>query len=148
MLSLIVLFINLPFVYADIIMIVSPLFSPIFIIAAILIELATAYFILKGKLKNTKKYFYQPLNPIKINFLTLSYVRNENCTIYGAVVSFTVFISEHPKNKGLYKPHLLRCGALCFFDIDIWGTIQIPTSICQPYGLFFDIYLCLLHNSR
>jgi len=24
---------------------------------------------------------------------------------------------EHPKNKGLYKPHTLVWGALCFFDI-------------------------------
>ena len=48
--------------------------------------------------------------------LNAFYVRNENCTIYGAVVDFTVFISEHPKNKCLFKPHLLRCGGTCFFD--------------------------------
>jgi len=33
------------------------------------------------------------------------------------VVSLLLLISEHPKNKGLYKPHLLRCGAPLFFDL-------------------------------
>jgi len=61
-------------------------------------------------------------NMIQIN----PYVRNENCTIYGAVVDFTVFISEHPKNKGLYKPYTLVWGALCFFDSDnIWVSCKI-----------------------
>jgi len=31
--------------------------------------------------------------------------------------SLKMFFSEHPKNKGLYKPHLLRRGAFCFFDM-------------------------------
>jgi len=43
-------------------------------------------------------------------------VRKVNCSIYAADSFEQLSFSEHPKNKGLYKPHTLVCGTLCFFD--------------------------------
>ena len=48
----------------------------------------------------------------RLVFLINRCVRNENCIIYDAVVTFTVFIPEHPKNKGHRKPTLSRTEVL------------------------------------
>ncbi len=73
----------------------------------------------KNELKKEiiKKYKGQVTNLIeKMHCILIYYVRNENCIIYGAVVDFTVFISEHPKNKCHSNHIIYDVVAHCFFD--------------------------------
>nr|QBM01287.1 hypothetical protein [uncultured archaeon] len=55
-----------------------------------------------------------PNNSFLLNFLmSRTLDKNHLHLVCGRVL-------EHPKNKGLHKPHLLRCGALVFL-IKEWG---------------------------